>query len=83
MVNQYGDKYMRIRVVSRYVDEDGCTIELCAVKGSDGRVRMRERFAKRRLNNRGISAWFGVLREKLKATFAKRMSLKSMEAELG
>lgn len=70
-----------LKVVSRYVDEDGCIIELCAVKGSDGKVRMRERFAKRRLNNRGVSAWFGVLREKLRATFAKRMSIKMMEVE--
>ena len=70
-----------LKVVSRHTDEDGCTRELVAFRGNDGRVRLRERYVKSRFQNRGWSEWFGVLREKLKATFVRRMSVKMMEVE--
>ena len=70
-----------LKVVSRQTDEDGCARELVAFRGSDGKVRLRERYLKSRFQNRGWSAWFGVLREKAKATFARRMSVKMMMDE--
>ena len=70
-----------LKVVSRHTDEDGCTRELVAFRDSNDKVRLRERYVKSRFQNRGWSAWFGVLREKLRATFVKRMSVKMMEAE--
>lgn len=70
-----------MKVVSRHVDVDGCTRELVAFRGSNGKVRLGERYMKSRFQNRGRSEWFGLLREKLKATFAKRMTVKMMEAE--
>lgn len=62
-----------LKVVSRYVDEDGCTRELVAVRDSNGKVRMRERYAKSRFQNRGWSSCVGVIRERLGALFSSRL----------
>jgi len=73
-----------MKVVSRYVDEDGCTRELVAVRGSNGKVRMRERYAKSRFHNRGWSSCVGVIREGLEALFSPRLdwasTLRGVEA---
>jgi len=70
-----------LKVVSRHTDGDGCIRELVAFRDSSGKVRLGERYVKSRFQNRGRSEWFSVLREKLKATFAKRMSVKMMEMD--